>query len=53
MDSDEKLVETTPEIEAIEVDESTLPKGCRVDRLCIPEEVFEMIELCKLCGRWV
>jgi hypothetical protein len=30
-----------------------LPEGCEVNRACDPEELFEMIEQCKICGRCV
>lgn len=26
---------------------------CQVDKACYPEEFFEMIQQCKLCGRCV
>lgn len=31
----------------------SLPKGCEVNRACYPEELFELVEQCKLCGRCV
>jgi hypothetical protein len=39
-------------INEIEVIESR-SEMCQVNRVCYPEEYFEMIEMCKLCGRIV
>jgi hypothetical protein len=30
-----------------------LPEGYEVNRACYPEELFELVEQCKLCGRCV
>ena len=26
---------------------------CEGNKICFPESVFEMIERCKLCGKWI
>jgi len=44
--------EEQQQINEIEVKESRSAM-CQVDRACYPEEYFEMIEMCKLCGRIV
>lgn len=30
-----------------------LPEGCEINRACDPEELFELVEQCKICGRCV
>lgn len=50
--SKEKLVKTTPKIKEIVVVGEVVQK-CEGAKLCFPEAVFEMIEQCKLCGKWI
>lgn len=50
--SKEKLVKTTPKIKKIVVVDEVVQK-CEGNKLCFPEAVFEMIERCKLCGKWI
>ena len=46
------LIETTPAIkEILVIDEKVIP--CEGTSLCYPENYFEMIETCKLCGKCV
>jgi len=44
--------EEQKEINEIEVKESR-SEMCQVNHACYPEEFFERIEMCKLCGRIV
>lgn len=44
--------EEQEKINEIEVKESR-SEMCQVNRACYPEEYFECIEMCKLCGRIV
>lgn len=46
------LIETTPEIKEILVVDEVVMK-CEGNNICFPEAVFEMIEQCKLCGKWI
>lgn len=41
--------EKAKEIEVI----APLPQGCEINRACYPEELFELVEQCKLCGRCI
>jgi len=50
--SKDKLIETTPEIKEIVVIDEVVVQ-CPGDKICFPEAVFEMIERCKLCGKWI
>lgn len=52
MKDNEKLVETTPEIKKIRIVDGVVVK-CEGGKLCFPEPEFEMIERCKLCGKWI
>lgn len=55
------LVHTTPDPsdseqakqikEIVVVDEVVMQ--CEGNKICFPEAVFEMIEQCKLCGKWI
>ena len=47
-----KLIETTPAIKEIIVIDEVVVK-CEGDKLCFPEAVFEMVEQCKLCKKWL
>jgi len=47
-----KLIKTTLEIKEIVVVGEVVQK-CEGNKLCFPEAVFEMIEKCKLCGKWI
>lgn len=52
MPNENEIVETTPEIKEILVVNEVVVK-CEGNKLCFPEAVFEMIEQCKLCGKWI
>jgi len=52
MKTDKDLVKTTAEIKNITVVDGEVLQ-CKTDKLCFPEAVFEMIEKCKLCGKWI
>lgn len=47
-----KLIKTTPEIKEIVVVGEVVQK-CPGNTICFPEAVFEMIERCKLCNKWI
>jgi hypothetical protein len=47
-----ELIETTPAIKEIIVIDEVVVK-CEGNKLCFPEAVFEMVEQCKLCGKWI
>jgi len=47
-----ELIETTAAIKEIVVIDETVVK-CEGTKLCYPEAVFEMVEQCKLCGKWI
>ena len=47
-----ELIETTPEIKEIEVVNGEVLK-CPGLKICYPEDVFDTIEQCKLCGKWI
>lgn len=50
--SNNKLIKTTTAIKEIIVIDEVVVK-CEGDKLCFPEAVFEMVERCKLCGKWI
>lgn len=52
MKTDKNLVQTTPEIKNITVVDGEV-LHCKTDKLCFPEAVFEMVEQCKLCKKWI
>lgn len=47
-----EIIETTKEIKEILVVDEVVVK-CEGNKICFPEAVFEMIEQCKLCGKWI
>lgn len=47
-----ELIETTPAIKEIVVIDGEVLQ-CQSGKLCFPEAVFEMIEQCKLCKKWI
>ena len=47
-----KLMETTIEIKEILVVDEVVVQ-CEGMKICFPESVFDMIEQCKLCGKWI
>jgi len=46
------LIETTTAIKDILVIDGEIIK-CEGEKLCFPEAVFDMIEQCKLCKKWI
>lgn len=46
------LIETTCEIKEILVVDEVVVQ-CEGLKICFPEAVFDMIERCKLCGKWI
>ncbi len=47
-----KLIKTTPAIKEIIVIDEVVVK-CEGNTLCFPEAVFDTIEQCKLCKKWL
>ena len=47
-----ELIKTTDDIKNIVVIDGEVKK-CPGDKLCFPESVFDMIEQCKLCKKWI
>lgn len=40
-------------VEEIEVVDPKIESGCNAVRLCDPEDLFDIIEQCKICGRCI
>lgn len=47
------MLNSQEEINEIEVVGAEVVSTCDALRLCDPEEFFEMIEQCKICGRCI
>lgn len=52
MKTENPLIETTDAIKEIEVIDGVVLQ-CKSNKLCFPEPEFDMIERCKLCGKWI
>ena len=52
MKTNEELMVTTAEIKEILVVDEVVVQ-CEGTKICFPEAVFDMIEQCKLCGKWI
>ena len=52
MATENEIIPIIPEIkEILVIDEVVVP--CEGTKICFPEAVFEMIERCKLCKKWI
>lgn len=40
-------------VEEIEVVDAEIVSGCNALKLCYPEDLFDIIEQCKICGRCI